>query len=1212
MSLICSVGLAVTLFVWKPALAQMGHQFGDGFGPAGPQTFSTDLVGSQGGGMWGQANGQAGFPGRVWFQSNLADRGLGFQGSYLTLGSKTRLFEDYFDGRWLGEVELHHAIEEGGGFFSNVGLERIFSIDAARTDVSVSVWYDYDGDTRGNFSRPFHQIGASGQIKTPRWDLIGNGYFPIGSTNHAFGDPFGHNCFAGNRIVLIPGIDSALQGFDATLRFRPEALAMINGSIDLGGYHYNSDLVDSFSGGRVRYNMQMLRGLLISAEVNHDERFNTTGLLSLGWLFGANASGRGHEYTPMGRDLESVPRNDHIVRYNREAVVLIDPLTGLPYNVIHVNNESDPLSQTGAFENPFSELALAEANSAPGDVIVVAAGDGTDRNMDQGITLQDNQRLWGIGSRFLVPNADGTLFELCGTGEDRPIISNAGGFAVITMANNNHIGGIDVDATGATFGIFGNGEHGYIQDSIVRNATSSGVRLASVTGNWRIQDNLFENNGGSGLHMLNALDPTSNFLFDGNVANNNGVDGIQLQNISPQSLAFLDNITNGNQRHGIHLADYTFTPGSAPVLIENHIAQENIGRGVMIDGGEGSLQIVNSDFTENVQAGLTIRNWNNLPGQFINIGNVNGNGPSNFSGNGALGNIEFLLLEPGLVNNVSVRGVVSNNGVRGLYGRAVGQDTILNIDILDNVFNDNINDGIYLLANESAVINTLIGSTDSSPNARQQMLGNAIGGGSGIALIADGISAVDPAQINAVVQNVFINNRFNFIFDDGVPVIEFATTGIEVASLNNSVTNVLVRDSQIGAPAATIPPSRDTTIGISGLYANDGNQLINRLTMQNLTMFNDTGVNIFTNIDTYTDISLTDSTLRPNGIQSTPGVRSDNAPFLDNVGAIGVLVQAVGGSTPSGALNRNDRPDIDPLYAPIELVSDGVLDNLTRVNLANNSIQDFHENGVEINAFGDAQMLLNIVGNDVSNNGAGYNNDPGNINVYSVSTVVDPNNLFFFDGMRIHAYDQSTISANIFGNTFRDNFDRGLRLNTFNRATLNAVVNNNTFFGNDRGEDEDNTIPDIGTGIFANNTPLLDSGIFSFEAINNAEFYIRPHESPILLNLDGNPIDTAGVELPADTIGVFFPGNAGVDIFGNAVALGAAQLNLSMSSNALQLLPDIQNFAVAPGQFTLGLDGVTNGFVGPFPSVEPITNVGIAFAQTLLNNEITFFNVNGF
>ena len=83
------------------------------------------------------------FPGRVWFSSNFADRALGYEGSYLTLGTKTRLFNDGLDGRWLGEARFHYSYDDGG-FFGNFGIERVFSIDAANADVSLSAWIDYD------------------------------------------------------------------------------------------------------------------------------------------------------------------------------------------------------------------------------------------------------------------------------------------------------------------------------------------------------------------------------------------------------------------------------------------------------------------------------------------------------------------------------------------------------------------------------------------------------------------------------------------------------------------------------------------------------------------------------------------------------------------------------------------------------------------------------------------------------------------------------------------------------------------------------------------------------------------------------------------------------------------------------------------------------------------------------------------------------------
>lgn len=1230
LSLTCSVSLILAVLASRVVEGQQAHQFGD-YPPVdgGGYQFSGDLYGGQApmpnasGPNSGPgrrfASGGAGAPGRLWLKASVADRGLGYTGNYFTIGAKNRLFEDRFDGRWLVEGRAHHSLEEDGGFFSNIGLERIFTIDAAEADVAMSVWYDYDGDTRGSFAHEFHQIGVTGQIKTRKWDVIGNGYIPVGTSDYAFGDPNGVNCFAGNRVVLIPGIDSALQGFDSVVRFRPQPLGMVNGTIDLGGYHYRSDLVGSFAGGRARLGMQMLRGILVSAEVNHDERFETTGVLQAGWLFGANASGHGSEYSSLGRDLDSVTRNDHIVRYNREAVVLLDPLTGAPYNVLHVDNNANAAIQNGSAERPFASLLDAQNNSNPFDVIAVNRGDGTDRNMNQGIVLQNNQRLWGVGVPFLVPNADGTLFNLCGVaGAGRPTISNPGAIAVVSLADNNEVAGINIDATGATFGILGSGENGSIRSNEIRNAASHGVSIANATGDWTFDDNLAEDNGGSGIAVQNFIDPTGALAFNRNDASDNLLDGLAVQNASPESLTFNENMTNRNARHGLHVNNYTFV-GPQPLTILDHTAEENLNRGIMLDQGTGPIRIFNTTSRNNTGAGLTIQNWNQLdPTHTIVIGNQGEDGESDFSGNGALGNIEFLLDQPGLVNNVSVTGITSNDGVRGLYGRASGVGTILNIDILDNVaFNNNINDGIYLLADESGVVNTRIGSTNV--NFAQPILGNAFGGGSGIALLAQGTAGSPAAQMNAVIDNVNINNRFNtVIIVPGPPstVIEIPNNGVELRSIGSAVANVNVLNSRIGAPNTTGPgtvDARNTTIGVLIETANDGAGLINRFNMDNLRMFNDFGVFATTSVNTFTDISLVNSVLRPDGVQSD-GTRSSNVPFGDQRGETGVTVRATGQGVFSGQFNRTDRRDIDPEYAGLEIISDFNLDNMTRVRLQDNSITDFHESGVEIKSFGDAQLLLNMIGNEVSNNGAGYNSDTDNDNVYGElaadDTTVDINHLRYFDGVRIHAYDQSTLSANIFQNTFRDNFERGLRINTFSRAIINASMRNNVFFGNDRGEDIDNEIPAIGTGVFDTNLPLADSGIFDFEAINNAEFYVRAHEYQILTDLTGQPIDLAGNALPADTLGVFYPLNTGFDIRGNVVAIGAAQLNLSMTSNSLQLPPpDLRDFSQAPGDFTLGLDGATNGFTGP---IGGITSVPLTAADVLIQSETTFFDAFGF
>ena len=1240
-SLLC---IALTLVVYSVASAQSGPDFGGAIGDPVFRPVSGDLL--------QQTTGSR--AGRIWFETNLADDGLGFNGSYLALGGKRRIGEDRLDGRWLFEAQLGHSIEENGGFFANVGFERVFSIPSAEADLSVGVFYDYDGDRQADFANTFHQVGVSAAIKSPRFDLIGNGYFPVGVQDNVLGDPAGEEYFFGNNIVLTPGIDSALQGFDVTLRTRPKRLAFANGYIDFGGYGFNSDLIDSFGGGRVRIGFQALRGLLVNVEVNHDNRFGTTGVLGLGWIFGANAGGFGNEYSQQGRDLEQTVRNDRIVRFNQDAVLAIDPDTGLAFNVIHVNNNADPAFEDGSAETPFSTLQTAQNSSSPGDIIFVDAGDGTDRNQDEGILLQDNQRLFGSGSPVLLAIQGGQNLLLNHDPNGIvPTISNSGGFAVVTLADNNDVAGINVDGTGAQFGIFGNGDQATIRSNTVSNAEVDGFRF-SGTGDVTITSNTFANNGRDGVFLLNQLDQTATISIVNNTATGNILDGISLLNYDPALLTLTDNNTSNNLRHGLFLENYV-NSNSIPITILSHTSDSNAGSGVFLLEGSGSLNILNSTITNNSASGLLIEDWTTTDPEQIFIGVTDG-GVSTISNNGAFANLEIILDDPGAQASVLITGQSLDDGVRGIAAVAEGFDatgfaaavaeaaattppgaapdpndfrTTLNIDIIDNIsISGNLNDGIRLTALDSGLIQSNIGNTAGT--APLQIVNNGFGGGDGISLLADGAEGQPPAEIQANIDNVFINNDLNLIELTGGGTIDFGTTGIGVDGINNSVIDLNVTNSTIGAAngnGAAIG-GMDADTGIDLLFDNTGSQLINRVNIDNVNFFNEIGISLFTGDQTFTDFTLANSSLRPNGAQSTDGVRSDDTPFGDGAGLIGLSVTTLGQSVPTGLFNNVIRPNTDINISVVELQSDGVEDNLTRVTLLNNSIQDFTFEGVDVNTLGDSQLLLTLVGNDISNNGAGFNNDTDNDNVFNEpgdgGGIAAQSELFFFDGVDINAFDDSTISTSIVGNTFRDNFERGLSLNTFSSATINAVLDTNVFFGNDRGEDVNNTNPPLGVGTAAGFTgPIPEAGQFDLEIINNEEFFSRPFESLVFTNAAGVPVLLTGLPLPANSPGIPFMGNTGIDIFGNIVAQGDAELNASLSNNSLQLGPEVLDFAIAPGDLTLGLDGLTNGFDFTFPGIDafipppasqnnPSTEVGSGVAEILFNNEELFFESQGF
>ena len=1135
------------------------------------------------------ADVQVGVPGRVWIETNFADNGLGFTGSYATIGGKTRLFEDAWDGRWLSEARLHHSIEDDGGFFANVGLERVFSIDAAGADFLVGAWYDFDGDQQGNFGNDFSQVGVNAAIKTRRWDLIGNGYFPVGITDRVSGDPESGSLFFGNNIQLQPGIDSALTGFDVTLRLKPKQLAFVNGSFELGAYGYSSDLVNSFGGGRVRLGMQTRRGLSVTVEVNHDDRFETTGVLGLGYSFGAGGA-IGGEYSRLGRDLEQTVRNDHIVRFNQDVVLAIDPDTGAPYNVVHVNNTADGTIANGTKELPFDELLDAQFASNPGDIIYVNVGDGTTRLYDQGIVLQDDQLLLSTGGQVILPTANQGLVELFPAGGIGATISNPGGFDVVRLADRNFIAGINIDASGATNGISGNGiEAAEIQSTNISGATQDGILVTNSTGDWSL------------ANVNSSL---------------NGRDGIHLNGFASDQVTLTSTTTNTNSRHGIFLENDFNPSGSIDIVGAN--SSGNTINGILVANGDGNLNVIDSIVDNNTTGGIRTFNYtNNTPGDRTFIGTTDG-GVSSVSGNRVGANLEFELDGDGLTQDILVTGLTINDGGRGIVGETDGQNTVMNIGIIDTVsINDNDNEGILLTANGGSIINTTINSTTAVP---LQIVDNGIIGGAAISLNAVGINnGIAASQINADIDNAFIQLPGNANGDDG----------ILVNSTGNAVANVEIDDVEILRIIVgdnTIPNNFDVNdsdllaageFGVALNFFNNGGGDINRVAVRDSMIETDNGILINTGINTLADVLVLDSVIQAVGPRASDRDDGLDDPTGSNFGSVGIEIVANGDAF------------------------DSSVDNLTRVRIERTLIQDFSGapslgfgglgfNGlgealpgaaVDVRTFGDANLLLTLQSNQIFNNGAGFDFDMDNDGFFGeqpVSGAENPGRVLFYDAVKINALGSSVISTRIVGNFFQDNFERAISLDTYDSATINAQVTANAFDNNDRGNDgvrgTFRTSP-LGLDEDFNSQPFPESQLFDFEAVNNEEFFQREFESPLAIDpsTDNNGVLDLPDGMGNDIADTSFNDPLADSVFIDGLPPGFANINLDLAGNAFEHGIVLLDFATPPGDFTLaGTSPFADNSFFFFGTQNPITPGTFGFADALISNEELLFTATGF
>ena len=107
-----SLGVAIVGLMQAPAAAQYAAQGYPAYtqgGEAAAAPFQTKVP--------------VAWPGNVWIEGNLADRGLGYNGSYMSVGGKSRLFEDFLGGRWVSQVQGNMSLDNGG-FFSNIGLDQ--------------------------------------------------------------------------------------------------------------------------------------------------------------------------------------------------------------------------------------------------------------------------------------------------------------------------------------------------------------------------------------------------------------------------------------------------------------------------------------------------------------------------------------------------------------------------------------------------------------------------------------------------------------------------------------------------------------------------------------------------------------------------------------------------------------------------------------------------------------------------------------------------------------------------------------------------------------------------------------------------------------------------------------------------------------------------------------------------------------------------------
>ena len=828
----------------------------------------------------------AGGAGRMYYGVNGADRGLGYRGSYMTLGGYFPALEDDYGGLWAADTRGH--LSNYGGFFSNIGVVRKQLLNGGSL-LGFGVFWDYDGDQNqyedqligdvdamtfaGGYS--YNQVGISGELLTDWGNIRSNGYIPVGTTGQSTGK------YVSRNILCMQGINAALGGADFELGAYLPGLSDWAGVINVGGYTYGNtryqldtgaDLVPWFGGVYTRLDMTFADNWDFSLQYNNDSYFDSTGFARLTYRLG----GSRRRNVPDQME-QPMMRNEHIVRAHQNAMVCINPITGQPWRIIHVDNETtSPATGNGSITNPLASLGgnppggnpTAETIATdPYDIIFVHSSSISYNNIPataeppSGValpnlnmfTLQNsNQYLVGEGSSLRVPTMDGSVLV--------STTVNPSLYPSLSPNPNNSAVFIPTVIPGTALPLTGGTIDGF-------NVTASGTGIHAAADSGLVT-----------LGDLNILGGQIGLFVEGN-ARYDVLEGVAF---SGQNGTGLEN--NGNGR--IRLTGTTFTDirGTAietngGVVEADQIAiRDTEGNGVIVGGDDTTLfTMTSSTVTGSRQAGIVDAGDGSL---VINGSSVDGSGEVGFRTTiGANGSASF--------NSTTIDGDDPNTTAieqSSIAGVQMQGDTSVSMGVLSSTsgLSDNsITDGNIITNALDGVVVTGNGQFSMNTGLITNITSTAVE-----------LNPAAPTQVShgsAVLDGVTISAIGEF----GIQTIGGGSAGGGGVSLSSS------RIANVGDTTA------GTGRGIDGSNVGDFGSGASIL-VENSTLSNIGELGIFVN----------DSNLRVENSQiiSTGdfGIESNAASttFINQsrINGVGVGIQAVAGSNAADAISFGPAP----------------------------------------------------------------------------------------------------------------------------------------------------------------------------------------------------------------------------------------------------------------------------------------------------------------
>jgi hypothetical protein len=840
-----------------------------------------------------------------------------------------------------------------GSFAGNLGTGVRWLNPGTQRILGGGAWWDHDNNGTNNYD----QLGGSLEWLGNYFDLRANAYIPTNQNVHLISKGLnGNNVFIMNNIGVgqTTITNSALRGGD----FEAGGALPFIGDMGLRAYAGGYYLQGPASGGGI-YGVRARAEALITQDVwgtvavSHDRTFgtNVTAAATI-YLFTGNQQkffGRIPMQTRLYQQQERQYRvavekdveNDTILALRNGGTGGSGGAVGSPIFVLHVDNTA-PGGGNGTVEHPLNFLPTTTASNV--DIVFVHRGDGTSNMMNQGITLNNFERLLGQGVQHQFTDTMGT-FTLPGfSAGPLPSITNlTPGGSAVTLASHNEVSGFNINGA-ALHGITGtnvvdfNINNVFVSgsgNSLGATPVGAGIQLTNATGTGSITQSNFNNNNAEGIRIDNSAGGTLNLRI-ANVHADNNLTGIELNATGSAINPTVTNTTaNGNRHDGISISLAAAGPTRSTTTgvfdqvqaNSNNTAPPtvlNFGNGFAYNSSasDGTITITRSEFNSNQLNGLSFTTTNNST------------------------------LNATLLNNNQT---ISSNVLNGVL--FTNTDSQVTATLLNNVINSNGGFGIDIVSKGTGAFATSFNYT--------------IGGY--LTQDTNGNGQLDPGENNVAIPSLGPTIIGNGVFNrEGNTIIGNHGAGIAIALLDQGTASGNIIGNLIQSTGAASPAS--------ATYTGQGIDL--RLTGSSVVS-NSTASFTGGTIDANTIGSLTNAALGNAGAGIVVFANQNTSlqnlvigtPAKGNIiahnGGDGVNITRgntaqVGNITPVSIDSANIQFNTGNGVSIQALNSfNGIVNGFV---IANSTISNNTQNGILLHVEADAQMNVNIIQNTISHN----------------------------------------------------------------------------------------------------------------------------------------------------------------------------------------------------------------------------------------------------